>query len=65
MRQGTTETFKNCFDPNAMMKADIYPRVWDRDPTEECEWLVAYFEELKPFAHESRKINRGMIIEVG
>lgn len=52
------------FDPDAMMRANIYPEIWDRDPAEDdaLSYLLEYFEDLRVFVGEARKLSKGIII---
>ena len=49
-----------------MMKADIYPTIWDRDPEDDdtLGWLVEFFSLLKPFVEETVEKNEGLIISL-
>lgn len=63
----TIEEFKSNFDPEAMMKADIYPTIWDRDPEDDdtLGYLVDYFEGLKRFISTAADKGLGLIVWIG
>jgi uncharacterized protein DUF1877 len=60
----TAEELRRRFNPQAMMQAEIYPEIWDRDPKEDdtLGWLVDYFEKLKGFVHEARQQGRCLAV---
>ena len=39
------------FDPKAMMAAEIYPTIWDRDPKDDdtCGYVIEYYDALRAF----------------
>jgi hypothetical protein len=60
----STEDLRKRFDPEAMMKADIYPSIWDR-ATEEDDtlgYLLEYYEALRSFVERTKNENKGAII---
>lgn len=52
------------FDPEAMMKAEIYPDIWDRAPEEDdvLGYLLEYYEALRSFVERTKNENKGAII---
>ncbi|HEY6400911.1 MAG TPA: YfbM family protein [Blastocatellia bacterium] len=63
----SAEDLRKRFDPKAMMKAEIYPSIWDRDPEEDdtLGYLLGYYEPLRSFLEQAKKENRGAIITCG
>lgn len=45
----TDEDLRSRFDPDAMMRAEIYPEIWDRDPTDDdtLGYLMEYVAILR------------------
>jgi Domain of unknown function (DUF1877) len=60
----SAEDLRKRFDPKAMMKAEIYPTTWDRDPEEELGYLLGYYESLRSFLDQAKKENKGAIITI-
>jgi hypothetical protein len=60
----SAEDLRKRFDPKAMMKAEIYPSSWDRDPEEELGYLLGYYELLRSFLDQAKKENKGAIITI-
>ncbi len=60
----TTETLRARFDGAAMMKAEIYPQIWDRDPATDdtLGYLLEYFELLKTFVLDTAEAGAGLIV---
>jgi len=54
------------FDPGAMMKADVYPRIWDRRPEEDDSlgYLVAHYEALREFIAGAAEAGEAMLVYV-
>jgi hypothetical protein len=52
------------FDPGRMMELEIYPEIWDRDPSEDdtLQWLLSYFVDLKVFVKRVAKAGDGLVI---
>jgi hypothetical protein len=52
------------FDPERMMELAIYPEIWDRDPAEDdtLGYLLAYYDELRPFMLRAADRGHGLII---
>jgi hypothetical protein len=58
--------FRRRFDPKALLRAEIYPEIWLRDPEEDTlGYLVEYFERLKQFVSSARKAEVGLILSLG
>ncbi len=45
------EQLSERFDPKAMMKAEIYPEIWDRPPAEDDtrSYVIDYYDSLRDF----------------
>ena len=52
------------FNPQEMMKLEIYPSIWDRDPADDDTfgYCAEYFEYLKTFIEETRRRNMGLVV---
>ena len=52
------------FNPAEMMKQEIYPGIWDRDPSDDdtLGYCLDNFESLKRFLAEAVRLRRGMLI---
>jgi hypothetical protein len=52
------------FDPEALLKADIYPSVWDRAPEEDDTpgYLLEFYDALRSFPEQTKHENKGAII---
>jgi len=52
------------FQPEAMMKEDIYPRIWDRDPEDDdpLGYLLEYFAILKKFVGHAAGKGLGLVV---
>ncbi len=57
-------TLRERFDRGAMMKAEIYPNIWDGDPAEDdtLGYLMEYFGVLKKFLARVAETSSGMLI---
>jgi hypothetical protein len=62
----TPETLRERFDGERMMRAEIYPEIWDRDPADDdtLGYLVEYFELLKPFIADAARRGLGMFVYI-
>src|SRR5439155_16744742 len=60
----TTDELRRRFNSQLMMKEEIYPEIWDRNPKEDdtLGWLVSYFEQLKKFASAARSEARCLVV---
>ena len=60
----TADDLRQRFDPQAMMQAQIYPNIWNRDPAEDdtLGYVLGYFAELKFFVEEASSQNKGIVI---
>lgn len=52
------------FEPARMMELEIYPGIWDRDPTDDdaLGYCLDNFKELKKLVRESAASRRGLVI---
>jgi hypothetical protein len=52
------------FSPKQMMEMDIYPTIWDRDPSEDdtLGYLLEYFRVLKGFIERTTDRKCGMVV---
>jgi Domain of unknown function (DUF1877) len=54
------------FDPAAMMRADIYPGIWDRPPSQDDSlgYVMDYLGELRAFLARAAAAGMGVIVFV-
>lgn len=47
-----------------MMRDDVYPNIWDRDPEEDdaLGYLIEYFDRLKAFCARTSASGRGLVV---
>ncbi len=59
----SSDALRQRFDPAKMMELDIYPSIWDRDPTDDdtLGYVLDYFEMLKPFLRKGAERGLGLI----
>jgi hypothetical protein len=52
------------FNPQEMMKLDIYPSIWDRDPADDDTFghCAEHFESLKAFIEQTATRNMGLVV---
>jgi hypothetical protein len=65
LSQISQEELAGRFDPAAMLKADIYPEIWDRSINEEedtLEYLLQYYISLRDFVAAARKEGSGLLV---
>jgi hypothetical protein len=55
---------RKSFNPNEMMKLDIYPNVWDREDEELEEWMQGSLSELKKFLQRAVSQEQAVIIAI-
>jgi Domain of unknown function (DUF1877) len=62
----TQQTLGGRFDGAAMMKLEIYPEIWDRDPADDpvLEYCTEYFESLKNFLGRTSERGLGMLVYI-
>jgi uncharacterized protein DUF1877 len=55
---------KSRYNPSEMMRLEIYPEVWDRDPEDEDNfgYCLDYFNALKSFVAQTANRNMGIVI---
>jgi len=58
------EQFKSRYDPKAMMKAEIYPTIWEREGQEGFTWLVSGLKQLTEFYSRSAIQGKGVILAI-
>ena len=58
------EKFKGRYDAKAMMKADIYPTIWEREGQEGLKWLVSGLEQLNDFYNRAAAQGKGVILAI-
>ena len=60
----TAERLRERFDGQRMVRAEIYPEIWARDPADDdtLGYLVEYFELLKPFVAQAAERQLGMLV---
>lgn len=58
------EFLRRRFDPAEMMRLDIYPGIWDRDPAEDdtLGYCIEHFESLKAFIAQAAARKVGMVL---
>ncbi len=49
-----------------MMKLQIYPEIWDRDPAEDDSfgYCAEYFSSLKSFVEDAAKRRMGLLVYI-
>jgi len=60
----TQEVLEARFDGPRMMKLEIYPEIWDRDPADDpvLEYCIEYFDTLKDFLRRTSVSRLGMLV---
>ena len=61
------EELEKRFDPNAMMRNEIYPTIWDRALTGEenvSEWLLEYYDHLRAFLKKAVEKGSGVVLSI-
>ncbi len=58
------EQFKGRYDPKAMMKAEVYPTIWEREGQEGLSWLVSGLEQLTEFYSRAAAQGKGVILAI-
>jgi hypothetical protein len=63
----TPESLRSRFDPQDMMRLEIYPEIWDRDPEDDdtLGYCIDNFVELKAFIEKAYTQHLGIAISVG
>lgn len=58
------DTLRSRYNPDEMLKLDIYPRIWDFDPAEDDAfgYCADYFRELQQFLARATERRLGMIV---
>jgi hypothetical protein len=58
------DELKGRFAPEAMLKAEIYPEIWDRDPAEDdtLDYLMEYVGTLRAFLRDAVEEGRGAVV---
>jgi len=64
--QTSDESLRAAFDPAAMMKLEIYPNIWSRDPADDdtLGYLLAHLEGLRTFVKEAADQDLGLVIDL-
>ena len=54
------------FNPDEMMRLEIYPAIWDRDPAEDDAfgYCATYFADLKSFVQRAAERKIGLLIHI-
>lgn len=62
----SNDEFKARYQPKAMAKREVYPRIWDDEDCyqENLDYLEEYFEELKKFIAMANTNDFGLIISI-
>jgi len=64
LRRLPIEQFKSRYDPKVMMKAEIYPTIWEREGEEGLRWLVTGLERLNEFYSRTANQGKGVILAI-
>jgi len=66
LQQVDSAELRRRYDPPALVKAEIYPDIWDREEEREenFEYVSQYFEELRRFISDVANQENGIIISV-
>src|SRR5688572_17439045 len=61
----TPDELRRRFDPQAMMREEVYPQIWDRDPKQDDTLgeLVLYFAKLKEFVANAHAQARCIVVD--
>jgi len=67
LRQLDPQVLRTRFNPDRMMKLEIYPTIWDRDPAEDdtLGYLLEYFEILREFVSKTAARGLGLVVYTG
>lgn len=62
----STSTLRDRFDPKHMIEQEIYPAIWDRDPSEDdtLGYLLEYFDDLKSSVSAASEKRMGLVIDL-
>jgi hypothetical protein len=62
----TADDLRSRFDGRQMMKAKIYPEIWDRDPAEDdtLGYLMANFESMKAFLDQAARNSSALLVYI-
>lgn len=62
----SADTLRLGYNPKAMLRAKIYPEIWDQDPEEDdpLGYLLEYFDVLRSFVEQARDQGKGAIIYI-
>jgi hypothetical protein len=62
----SADDMRKRYDPVAMARADIYPRIWGRVDEEQSnlEYLLCYYESLCSFLEQTKKENKWAIVSI-
>ncbi len=64
LKDYTLESFKSRYDPKAMMKAQIYPEVWEREGNTGLVWLVAGYQRVVEFYGRAAAQGKAVILAI-
>lgn len=61
------QTLRDRYNPEEMLRLDIYPRIWDFDPAEDDAfgYCAAYFADLQRFLSRAVSDGVGMVVRIG
>jgi hypothetical protein len=62
MRPFTDEVLESRYDPEDMMKKEVYPEVWDREDEDNREWVVDAAKDLRQFVADCAEKGCGCLI---
>ena len=64
LREIDEATLRTRFEPAEMMRLEIYPEIWDRNPAEDDTfgYCAGYFATLKSFVSDAAERGSGMVI---
>lgn len=62
----SNDDLRKRFNPQEMMKLEIYPEIWDRDPADDdtLAYLIENIDVLRAFVRKAVDNNRGMILYI-
>jgi Domain of unknown function (DUF1877) len=66
LRPLTREVLEARFQPDTMMRLEIYPNIWDRprDEDDTLEYLLSYYDSLREFVTGAAELGEGLIVYV-
>lgn len=64
LKSVSVDQLRRRYDPHAMMKAQVYPEVWEREGLEAYEWLVTGYRQLVNFYVRAAEQRKAVILAI-